>query len=122
MCGGGIGRRDVDMIGKVAKDMVVMKWQYGATADYTKYIKPFKDAGLDQFVCPGAHNWNQIFPNIEAASKNIANFVRDGQQAGALGMMNTTWDDDGESLFESAWYPIILGAAASWQVGDLDFA
>src|SRR5258708_14928842 len=36
-------------------------------------------------------------------------------------MMNTTWDDDGESLFESAWYPIILGAAASWQEGTFDF-
>jgi hexosaminidase len=118
---GDIALHHPDLIGNVPKDMIVMNWQYGAVDDYTKYIKPFKDAGLDQFVCPGAHNWNQIFPNIEAASKNIANFVRDGQQAGALGMMNTTWDDDGESLFESAWYPITLGAAASWQEGTLDF-
>src|SRR5258708_4150080 len=118
---GDIALHHPDLIGNVPKDMIVMNWQYGATDDYTKYIKPFKDAGLDQFVCPGSHNWNQICPNIEAASKNIANFVRDGQQAGALGMMNTTWDDDGESLFESAWYPIILGAAASWQEGTLDF-
>ena len=83
-------------------------------------IKPFKDAGLEQFVCPGAHTWNQIFPNIDAASKNITNFVRDGQKAGAIGMMNTTWDDDGESLFEMSWYPIALGAAAAWQEGALD--
>jgi hexosaminidase len=117
---GDIALHHPDLIGNVPKDMIVMNWQYGAVDDYTKYIKPFKDAGLDQFVCPGAHNWNQIFPNIEAASKNIANFVRDGQQAGALGMMNTTWDDDGESLFESAWYPITLSAAASWQEGTLD--
>lgn len=117
---GDIALHHPDLIGNVPKDMIAMNWQYGAVDDYGKYIKPFKDAGLDQFVCPGAHNWNQIFPNIEAASKNIANFVRDGQQAGALGMMNTTWDDDGEALFESAWYPITLGAAASWQAGALD--
>jgi hexosaminidase len=117
---GDIALHHPDLIGNVPKDMIVMNWQYSAVDDYGKYIKPFKDAGLDQFVCPGAHTWNQIFPNIEAASKNIANFVRDGQQAGALGMMNTTWDDDGESLFESAWYPITLGAAASWQEGSLD--
>src|SRR5229473_563795 len=117
---GDIALHHPELIGNVPKDMIVMNWQYGAVDDYTKYIKPFKDAGLDQFVCPGAHNWNQIFPNIEAASKNIANFVRDGQQAGAFGMMNTTWDDDGESLFESPWYPITLGAAASWQEGTLD--
>jgi hexosaminidase len=117
---GDIALHHPDLIGNVPKDMIVMNWQYAAADDFSKYIKPFKDAGLDQFVCPGAHTWNQIFPNIEAASKNIANFVRDGQQAGALGMMNTTWDDDGESLFESAWYPITLGAAASWQEGSLD--
>jgi hexosaminidase len=117
---GDIALHHPDLIGNVPKDMIVMNWQYGAVDDYGKYIKPFKDAGLDQFVCPGAHNWNQIFPNIEGASRNIANFVRDGQQAGALGMMNTTWDDDGESLFESAWYPLTLGAAASWQEGSLD--
>jgi len=35
-------------------------------------------------------------------------------------MMNTTWDDDGESLFEMAWYPIVLGAASSWQEGTVD--
>jgi hypothetical protein len=46
--------------------------------------------------------------------------VRDGQKAGAIGMMNTTWDDDGETLFDMAWYPIALGAAASWQEGALD--
>ncbi|HVS80981.1 MAG TPA: beta-N-acetylhexosaminidase [Pyrinomonadaceae bacterium] len=118
---GDIALHHPDLIGNVPKDMIVMNWQYGAADDYSKFIKPFKDAGLDQFVCPGAHNWNQIFPNIDAASKNIANFVRDGQQAGAIGMMNTTWDDDGESLFESAWYPITLGAAASWQEGIFDF-
>ena len=100
--------------------MIVMNWQYGARDDYSASIKPFKDAGLDQFVCPGVWNWNQIFPNVEASSKNIINFVRDGQKAGALGMMNTTWDDDGESLFEMTWYGIVLGAAASWQSGVVD--
>jgi hypothetical protein len=66
------------------------------------------------------HNWNQIFPNLDAASKNITNFVRDGQTSGALGMMNTSWDDDGESLFEMTWYGIVLGAAASWQDKAVD--
>jgi hypothetical protein len=112
---GDIALNHPDLIGNVPKDMIAMNWQYGARDDYWPSIKPFKDAGLDQFVCPGAHTWNQIFPNLDAASKNITNFVRDGQKAGALGMMNTTWDDDGESLYEMGWYAIVLGAAASWQ-------
>jgi hypothetical protein len=117
---GDIALHHPDLIGKVPKDMIVMNWQYGARDDFWKDIKPFQDAGLEQFVCPGAQNWNQIFPNLEAARKNIVNFVRDGQKAGATGMMNTTWDDDGETLFEVTWYSIVLGAAASWQEGPVD--
>jgi hexosaminidase len=112
---GDIALNHPDLIGSVPKDMIVMNWDYAARDNYLPRIKPFKDAGLEQFVCPGVHNWNQIFPNLDASSKNIANFVRDGQAAGALGMMNTSWDDDGESLFEMTWYGIALGAAASWQ-------
>src|SRR5256714_10221477 len=119
---GDIALHHPDLIGNIPKDMIVMNWQYGARDEFMTSIKPFQDAGLQQFVCPGAQTWNQIFPNTEAAAKNIINFVRDGQKAGAVGMMNTTWDDDGESLFEMAWYPIVLGAAASWQEGALDRA
>jgi hypothetical protein len=117
---GDIALHHPDLIGKIPKDMIVMNWQYGARDEFWNSIQPFKDAGLEQFACPGAQNWNQIFPNLEAARKNIVNFVRDGQKAGAIGMMNTTWDDDGESLFETTWYSIVLGAAASWQEGPVD--
>jgi hypothetical protein len=117
---GDIALNHPELIGSIPKDMIVMNWDYAPKDDYLPRIKPFKDAGLEQFVCPGVHNWNQIFPNLDAASKNIANFVRDGQASGALGMMNTSWDDDGESLFEMTWYGIVLGAAASWQEKAVD--
>jgi hypothetical protein len=117
---GDIALSHPDLLGSVPKDLIVMNWSYGAREDFKARIKPFKDAGLEQFVCPGVQTWNQIFPNEDAATKNIVNFVRDGQEADALGMLNTEWDDDGESLFENAWYGVVLGAAASWQTGELD--
>jgi hexosaminidase len=117
---GDIALNHPDLIGSVPKDMIVMNWDYAPKDDYLPRIKPFKDAGLEQFVCPGVHNWNQIFPSLDAASKNISNFVRDGQTSGAMGMMNTSWDDDGESLFEMAWHGIVFGAAASWQNKPID--
>ena len=117
---GDIALNHPDLIGSIPKDMIVMNWDYAPKDDYLPRIKPFKDAGLEQFVCPGVHNWNQIFPNLDAASKNIGNFVRDGQTSGAMGMMNTSWDDDGESLFEMSWHGIVFGAAASWQNKAID--
>lgn len=117
---GDIALNHPSLIGNVPKDMIAMNWDYRSVDDFNSQIKPFKDAGIEQFVCPGVQNWNQIFPNLFAAEKNILNFVRDGQQNSVLGMMNTSWDDDGESLFEMAWYGIVLGAAASWQPAPLD--
>jgi len=117
---GDIALNHPDLIGSIPKDMIVANWDYSPRDNYAARIDPFKIAGLQQFVCPGVWGWNQIFPNVDASSKNIINFVRDGQAAGAIGMLNTTWDDDGETLFEMGWYGIVLGAAASWQPGTVD--
>jgi hexosaminidase len=117
---GDIALNHPDLIGQVPKEMIVANWDYSPKDSYNSNINPFKNAGLQQLVCPGVWGWNQIFPNVDASSKNIINFVRDGQSAGALGMLNTTWDDDGESLFEMGWYGVVLGAAASWQPQAVD--
>ena len=117
---GDIALNHPDLIGRIPKDLIVANWDYAPRDSYDARIDPFKNAGLQQLVCPGVWGWNQIFPNVDASSKNIINFVRDGQAAGALGMLNTTWDDDGETLFEMGWYGIVLGAAASWQAGIVD--
>jgi hexosaminidase len=119
---GDIALSHPELITSVPKEMIVMNWQYGARDSFQDRIKPFKDAGLEQFVCPGVHSWNQIFPAHDLTVRNVVNFVRDGQRAGALGVLNTQWDDDGESLFEAAWYGVVLGAAAGWQEGELDLA
>jgi hypothetical protein len=117
---GDIALNDPELIGCIPKDLFVANWNYAARDSFTDRIDPFKNAGLQQLVCPGVSGWNQIFPNVDVSSKNIINFVRDGQAAGAIGMLNTTWDDDGETLFEMSWYGIVLGAAASWQAGIVD--
>jgi hypothetical protein len=119
---GDIALNHPELLPNVPRDMIAMNWDYAPRESYDARIGLFKKAGLEQFVCPGVWSWNQIFPNTDAASVNITGFVRDGQEAGVLGMMNTQWDDDGESLFEMTWYGIVLGAAASWQAAPLDLA
>jgi hypothetical protein len=44
--------------------------------------------------------------------------VRDGQRLGSVGMLNTSWDDDGEAIFDQTWYAIAFGGAAAWQPGE----
>jgi hexosaminidase len=119
---GDIAINHPDLLPSVPRDMIAMNWDYSARPSFEARIGLFKNAGLEQFVCPGVQSWNQIFPNNDTASVNIPNFIRDGQRAGVLGVMNTQWDDDGESLFENSWYGVVLGAAASWQAAPLDLA
>ncbi len=107
-----------ELLDILPKEMVAVIWDYAASASFENQIAPFKKAGLGIFVAPGASNWNRIFPNLDVALVNIRNLVRDGQQAGALGMLNTTWDDNGEALFQMTWPAVIFGAAAAWQPGE----
>lgn len=101
------------------KNVIAVAWSYGPERSFDDILKPYKDAGLDLFVAPGANNWNRIFPNLDVAFINVKNFVRDGQKYGALGMLNTTWDDDGESLFGMTWPAIVFGAECSWHEGEV---
>jgi hexosaminidase len=102
------------------KDMIAVPWDYDAKPSFDGIIKPYRDAGLRVVVAPGANNWSQVWPNLDVAFVNIRNFVRDGQKLGAVGMLNTTWNDDGESLYGMAWPALIFGAAAGWQSAESD--
>jgi hypothetical protein len=115
---GDIAVKYPELLNILPKDVIAVAWNYGASAQFDNLLKPYKDAGLDLFVSPGASNWNRIFPNFDTAYLNIKNFVRDGQKFGAMGVLNTTWDDDGESLFGMTWPAIAFGAACAWQPGE----
>src|SRR5437868_7980300 len=113
-----IAEKYPDLLNILPKQMIPVAWEYDPRPSFDNMLQPFHNAGFDLFVSPGANNWNRIYPNFDAAYINIHNFVRDGQKFGAIGVLNTTWDDDGESLFEMTWPALVYGAAASWQAGE----
>ena len=115
---GDIAMRYPQLLNTLPKDAIAVAWGYGPAPSFDNLLKPYKDAGLDLFVAPGASNWNRIFPDLDAAFINIKNFTRDGQKYNALGMLNTTWDDDGEAIFAMAWPAIVFGAQCAWREGE----
>lgn len=98
---------------------IAIAWEYNPQArGYDKFLLPFKNAGFETWVAPSVNNFRRMYPDNNLALANIQQFVRDGQRLGSTGMLNTIWNDDGESLFNQDWYGILFGAAAAWQPGE----
>lgn len=106
------------LLSTLPKNMIAVPWNYEPRANFGDLLAPFRETGMATFVAPGASNWNRIFPDLDSAFINIRNFVRDGQSYGSLGMLDTTWNDDGESLPEMTWPALVFGGACAWQPGE----
>lgn len=115
---GDIARNHPDLVRTLPKDLIAVTWEYSPHPKFDPLITPYTDAGLETWVAPGVNSWNRVYPDNGMALQNIQGFVRDGQRLGATGMLNTSWDDDGEALFEQTWYGVLFGAAAAWQPGE----
>ena len=75
---------------------------------------PFAKSGYEFFVCPGVSDWSRILPDFGVAVTNIHNFIRDGVKHGAIGMINTDWEDDGEALKAVKWHADAWAAECAW--------
>lgn len=115
MMWGDIAAKDSAITAQLPKDMLMIVWAYSPLDSYVSMIEPFEKQGLEFMVAPGMSMWGSVFPSYELYTKNIANLVRDGYQHGALGMMNTAWDDSGESLVNSAWHGMCWAAEMAWK-------
>ena len=114
-----------DHLAEIPPDTIMLSWGYHAADSFEPAIAPFVQAGFDFFVCPGVSNWGRILPDYATSVANISQYVRDGARLGAMGMLNTSWVDDGESLAGCNWYGLAWGAECAWngsttQVGDFN--
>lgn len=119
--------RDPSIMTMLPRDAVVVNWHYGANQPFAKYIATIAGGGFQQMVAPGANNWSRIFPDVPEATENEQRFIDAGKAAHVLGLFQTVWNDDGETLFEATWYPVLYAAADAWNTtagfdGDFDAA
>jgi hypothetical protein len=115
---GDIASGSPELVKTLPKDMIAVAWGYGPSKSFDRAINPFRQAGMETWVAPGVSNWSRVYPDNDVALRNIQGFVRDGQRLGATGVLNTSWDDDGEAIFNQTWYGVLFGAAAGWQQGE----
>ena len=107
-----------DKLNEIPKDTIMLTWGYDARASFEDQIVPFAKSGYEFFVCPGVNNWSRILPDFGGAVTNIQNFVRDGVKHGALGMINTDWEDDGEAINAVKWHADAWAAECAWNASS----
>jgi hexosaminidase len=101
------------------RDAVVVNWHYDDRPSFMPFIHTIASGGFEQMVAPGDSNWNEIFPDVDYATLNERKFINEGKSAKVLGLFQTVWHDDGETLYEATWYPVLYAAALSWEAGDV---
>ena len=109
---------------KIPKDVIMLCWWYyepSSIEKYEEWVKPVAESGFEFWVCPGQSNWSRILPQIDTYVPNIQKFVDVGIRHGTTGMLNTGWEDDGESLHGYNWHAIAWGAECAWNGSQTDY-
>jgi hypothetical protein len=114
MMWGDIILKHPDRLRDIPSDIIMLTWGYDPRPSFEDQISPFEKAAFEFLICPGVNNWNRILPRFGAASTNIQNFVRDGIKHHAAGMINTAWDDDGQTFNTPNWPGFAWGAECAW--------
>ncbi len=103
-----------EILDLLPKDVILEPWDYSPRESFADMLEPIRAHGFDFLVMPGISGWRRIFPNLANTRDNTRIFIRDGIQYGALGVLNTTWDDFGGSFFSNQWYGVAYAADQSW--------
>lgn len=122
MMWGDIADQDPEILNNLDKDIIFLAWSYAGRYSYDDFLQPYAKSGHEFMVAPGVSLSERVWPNYGEFVSNIPYLCRDGFLNGAFGMLNTCWDDFGESLTSSALYGLALGAEMSWNpIKNTDF-
>ena len=114
MMWGDIADKHPEILENLDDDLFLIAWSYVARDDFDDFLKPYVNSGHKFFVAPGVSLSERVWPKHRDFSYNIPYLCRDGYRNGAIGVINTCWDDFGESLINSALYGLAYGAEMSW--------
>jgi hexosaminidase len=110
------------IIPRLPRGLIALPWWYDPVGEpeYNHWLRPLVDAHVPLIVTSGVTSWDQIAPNDTVTFSNINTFLIAGQRAHSMGLLNTLWTDDGQTLLAMSWPGMAYGAAAAWQSIPMD--
>lgn len=104
-----------ELIPELPKDIIALEWGYEYDHPFAEHGAKFAASGVPFYVCPGASNWNTYAGRTDNAIGNITLAAKNGLANGAVGMLNTSWGDNGHwDPLPVAYAGFMAGAMASW--------
>jgi hypothetical protein len=108
-----------ELVAELPRDAIALEWGYEADHPFAEHLALFQRAGLEFYVCPGTSSWNSIAGRTHNAILNLALAAREGDAAGARGVLTTDWGDHGHlQPLPVSYLGLLLGAGFSWNVAD----
>lgn len=109
--------RHPELANRIPKSVICLNWGY--SPDQREYeTQVLAEAGVVQYVCPGACGWNTWVNLLSNSYKNVRTMTGYAVKHGAVGMLNTDWGDFGHVNHPVFSVPgLIYGAAFAWS-GD----
>jgi len=114
MIWGDIADKHPEILEHLDKDIALIAWSYVPLDNFEDFLKPYVASGRNYYIAPGVSLSERVWPKHYDFPANITYLCRDGYRFGALGVINTCWDDFGESLTNCAIYGLVMGAEMSW--------
>ncbi len=103
-----------ELVRELPEGTIVFDWNYSPEFDGSSTAK-FAANGAQFYVCPGTGVWNNLAPDIAAASENIRRAANYAVRYGAIGLLNTNWGDFGNvNMIGQALHGLAFGGNVSW--------
>ena len=101
--------------------LIPVAWGYEANHDFRPECAAFSEAGYSFLVAPGDSSWNSFTGRLTVAKENIKNASRLAHEYGAMGLLFTSWGDQGhQQCWPTQLCGIILAGEAAWSGGSVD--
>jgi hypothetical protein len=110
------------IVSQLPPGLIAVAWEYdpGPDSHYQHWLGPLAAQHVPYMIAPGVTCWNQIMPDYERSLANIDTFLVAGRKSGTMGLINTLWADDAQTLLRASWPGVAYGAGGAWQSGPMD--
>jgi hypothetical protein len=111
-----------EIVTKLPPGLLAVAWEYdpGPEEHYQHWLGSLVAHHVPHLIASGVMSWNQIAPDFLRSFENIDTFLAAGRKSRALGIVNTIWTDDAQTLVRMSWPGMAYGAAAGWQSTPMD--